>query len=46
MAARERFESEIRGATVGLWGYGGLARQTARMCKAIGQTVWVLTATA
>ena len=38
-----RFESEIRGATVGLWGYGGLARETARMCKAIGQTVWVLT---
>ena len=38
-----RFESEIRGTTVGLWGYGGLARQTARMCKALGQTVWVLT---
>ncbi len=38
-----RFQSEIRGATVGLWGYGGLARQTARLCKALGQTVWVLT---
>jgi phosphoglycerate dehydrogenase-like enzyme len=38
-----RFESEICGATVGLWGYGGLARQTARLCKALGQTVWVLT---
>lgn len=38
-----RFQNEIRGATVGLWGYGGLARQTARLCKALGQTVWVLT---
>ena len=38
-----RFEREIRGTTVGLWGYGGLARQTARLCKAIGQIVWVLT---
>lgn len=38
-----RFQHEIRGATVGLWGYGGLARQTARLCKALGQTVWVLT---
>lgn len=38
-----RFQNEIRGATVGLWGYGGLARQTARLCKAMGQTVWVLT---
>jgi phosphoglycerate dehydrogenase-like enzyme len=38
-----RFQSEIRGATVGLWGYGGLARETARLCKAMGQAVWVLT---
>lgn len=38
-----RFESEIHGATIGLWGYGGLARQTARVCKALGQAVWVLT---
>jgi phosphoglycerate dehydrogenase-like enzyme len=38
-----RFENEIRGTTVGLWGYGGLARQTARLCKTIGQQVWVLT---
>jgi phosphoglycerate dehydrogenase-like enzyme len=37
------FESEIRGTTVGLWGYGGLARQTARICQAFGQQVWVLT---
>jgi len=38
-----RFQNEVRGATVGLWGYGGLARQTARVCQAMGQTVWVLT---
>lgn len=38
-----RFQNEVRGATVGLWGYGGLARQTARLCQAMGQTVWVLT---
>lgn len=37
-----RFESEIGGATVGLWGYGGLARQTARLCKSLGQKIWVL----
>jgi len=41
-----RFENEIHGTTVGLWGYGGLARQTARLCKAMGQTVWRSRATA
>lgn len=40
---KPRYESEIHGSTVGLWGYGGLARQTARLCRAVGQTVWVLT---
>jgi phosphoglycerate dehydrogenase-like enzyme len=38
-----RFQNEVRGTTVGLWGYGGLARQTARLCQSMGQTVWVLT---
>ncbi len=38
----ERFESDIRETTVGFWGYGGLARQTARLCKVMGQTVHVL----
>jgi phosphoglycerate dehydrogenase-like enzyme len=37
------FQTEIRGATVGLWGYGGIARQTARLCKALGLTVFTLT---
>ncbi len=36
------FQSEIRGATVGIWGYGGIGRQTARLCKSLGLTVHVL----
>ncbi len=38
----ERFQREIRGATVGFWGYGGLARETARLAKAMGMIVHVL----
>lgn len=38
-----RFQREIRGLTVGLWGYGGLGRDTARLAKACGMTVHVLT---
>ena len=38
-----RFQSEIRGSVVGFWGYGGLARETARLAKAMGLTVHVLT---
>lgn len=38
-----RFQREIRGSTVGIWGYGGIGRQTARLCKALGLTVHVLT---
>ena len=36
------FQKEIRGSTVGLWGYGSIGRQTARLCKALGMTVHVL----
>lgn len=36
------FQKEIRGATVGLWGYGGIGRQTARLCKALGMRVHAL----
>jgi phosphoglycerate dehydrogenase-like enzyme len=39
----ERLTGEIRGATVGLWGYGGIGRETARLAKALGATVHVLT---
>ena len=40
-----RFQHEIRGATVGIWGYGGIGRETARLCKALGLTVHVMTRT-
>jgi phosphoglycerate dehydrogenase-like enzyme len=39
------FQQEIRGKTVGLWGYGGIGRETARVSKALGMTVHVLTRT-
>ena len=35
-------QSEMRGAVVGIWGYGGIGRETARLCKAMGLTVHVL----
>jgi phosphoglycerate dehydrogenase-like enzyme len=38
-----RFQNEIRGRTVGIWGYGGIGRETARLCKAMGMQVHVLT---
>lgn len=37
------FQSEIRGSTVGFWGYGGIGRETARLAKALGLRVHVLT---
>jgi len=37
-----QFQREIRGLTVGLWGYGGIGRETARAAKALGMTVHVL----
>ena len=39
----QRFQTEIRGRNVGFWGFGGLARETARLAKAFGMTVHVLT---
>jgi phosphoglycerate dehydrogenase-like enzyme len=30
------FQREIRGSIVGLWGYGGIGRETARVAKAMG----------
>ncbi len=39
-----RFQREISGMTVGFWGYGGLARETARICKeALNLKIHVLT---
>jgi len=37
-----RFQQEVRGRVVGLWGYGGIGRETARLAKAFGMTVHVL----
>lgn len=37
------FQRELHGSTVGFYGYGGIARETARLCKAMGLTVWTLT---
>lgn len=37
------FQREIRGMTVGLWGYGGIGRETARLAKQMGLHVHVLT---
>lgn len=37
-----KFQREIRGLTVGIWGYGGIGRETARLAKAMGMTVHVL----
>jgi phosphoglycerate dehydrogenase-like enzyme len=39
----DRFQQEVRGRTVGLWGYGGIGRETARLARASGLTVHVLT---
>src|SRR3984957_20199220 len=36
------FQREIRGSIVGLWGYGGLGRETARAAKAMGLRAHVL----
>jgi len=36
-----RFQREIRGLTVGIWGYGGIGRETARLAKAMGMRVHV-----
>ncbi len=40
-----RFQREIRGLTLGLWGYGGIGRETARLARALGMRVHVLTRT-
>lgn len=37
------FQRELRGSTVGLWGYGGIGREVARLAKHMGLRVHVLT---
>jgi phosphoglycerate dehydrogenase-like enzyme len=36
-------QSEVRGRILGIWGYGGIGRETARLAKAMGLQVHVLT---
>jgi phosphoglycerate dehydrogenase-like enzyme len=37
-----QFQQEVRGLVVGIWGYGGIGRETARLCCALGMKVHVL----
>src|SRR5262245_42114866 len=37
------FQRELRGATAGIWGYGGIGRETARLARQLGLRVHVLT---
>lgn len=38
-----KFQTELRGSIAGFYGYGGIARETARLAKSMGLTVWVMT---
>jgi phosphoglycerate dehydrogenase-like enzyme len=38
-----RFQREIFGGTLGIWGYGGIGRQTARLAKALNMKIHVMT---
>jgi Phosphoglycerate dehydrogenase and related dehydrogenases len=35
-----RFQHEIRGSIVGIWGYGSIGRETARLAKCMGMKVY------
>ncbi len=37
-----QFTGEIRGRTLGIWGYGGIGRETARLARTMGMRVHVL----
>jgi phosphoglycerate dehydrogenase-like enzyme len=37
------FQKEIRGSVLGIWGYGGIGRETARLAKILGLRVHVMT---
>lgn len=37
-----KYQREIRGSVVGIWGYGGIGRETARLVKNMGMRVHVL----
>ncbi len=40
-----RFQTELRGKTIGIWGYGGIGREVARLTSGLGLDVWALTRT-
>lgn len=40
-----KFQGELRGMTLGVWGYGGIGRESARLAKLLGMRVHVLTRT-
>lgn len=37
-----RFQREVRGLKLGIWGYGGIGRETARLAKTLGMEVRIL----
>ena len=37
------FQKEIRGSVLGIWGYGGIGRETARLAKTLGLRIHVMT---
>ena len=39
----EKFQAELRDSVIGFYGYGGLARETARVAKTMGIKCWALT---
>lgn len=38
-----RFQNALRGRVLGIWGYGGIGRETARLARAFGMIVHVMT---
>jgi len=38
-----RFQRDVFGSTIGFYGYGGIARETTRLAKAMNVQTWVLT---
>ena len=39
-----KFQGEISGSILGIWGYGGIGRQTARLAKNMGMRIYALDA--
>lgn len=37
-----QFQSELRGRRVGIFGYGNIGREVARLCRAVGLEIWAL----